>query len=345
MLVDIANEQSLSEDVTLVVGNAAVDEALAAQINPRVKLLLLRRPPGSRNPWYLWKLYRMLKSISPDILHSHQDSFIRLLTYIRRPRVLTVHNTGIRLDPKVHRFDVVYCISEAVRRDVDARYPGIPLTIIQNGIGFSEIRTKVDYRARPYRIVHVSRLDHRQKGQDVLLYAIRELKGSLQSGELIVDFIGDGPSREYLQGLADELGLKASCRFLGLRPRRYIYENLHQYDLLVQPSRFEGFGLTVVEGLAAGVPVLVSDIEGPMEIIGHGLYGYYFRSEDASDCAKQILGIIGLCTTPNFANERKIARRYAKDRYDVAKTAKEYLKDYSRVIGSGIRYQFMEIDD
>lgn len=332
MLADIVNEQSKSEDVTLIVGNAAVDEALTANITPRVTVFFLGRPRGSRNPWYLWKLYRMLKSINPDIIHAHLDSFIRLLRYVRRPCVLTVHNTGIIFDPGVTHFNAVYCISEAVRCDLDVRYPGIPLTVIQNGVRFSEIRTKVNYHAKPFRIVHVSRLDHRQKGQDVLLYAVRELDESLQSGQLTVDFIGDGPSRRYLETLARELRLEVSCKFLGVRPRGHIYENLHQYDLLIQPSRFEGFGLTVVEGMAAGLPVLVSDIEGPMEIIDHGRHGYYFRSEDANDCAKQILGIIERYPTADFAKERKLAWRYAKEKYDVAKTAREYVKDYSRVI-------------
>lgn len=332
MLVDIVNEQSQSEDVTLIVGNAAVDEALAAHINPRVNLFFLRRPPGSRNPWYLWKLYRMLKSIEPDVIHSHLDSFIRLLTYLPQPRVLTVHNTGIKLNPKVGCFDAVYCISEAVRCDLAERYPSISLTVVNNGIRFSKIPTKRDYRQEPFHIVHVSRLEHKQKGQDVLLYAIRELKQSVQSGQLMVDFIGDGPSRDYLETLSEKLDLQDSCRFLGARPRNYIYDNLHRYDLLVQPSRFEGFGLTVIEGMAAGLPVLVSDVEGPLEIIGHGRYGYYFRSEDVSDCVKQILAIISRCTTRDFADERNLAHRYARDKYDVANTAKEYLKNYSRVI-------------
>lgn len=337
MLVDIVNEQSLSDSVTVIVGNAAVDEALTTRINSRANLLFLERPPGSRNPWYLGKLYRMLKSVNPDIIHAHLDSFIRLLRYIPLPRVLTVHNTGIMLSPRVNRFDAVYCISEAVRSDLDVRYPGLPLTVIENGIRCSEIRPKANYLAAPFRIVQVGRLDHKQKGQDLLLHAVRELNDSLHSAQVMVDFIGDGPSRDYLQALVGELGLKVSCRFLGMRPRSYIYENLHQYDLLVQPSRFEGFGLTVVEGLAAGVPVLVSDIEGPMEIIGHGRYGYHFRSEDASDCANHILAIIGLSVSPNFADERKIAQRYAREKYDVANTAKGYLKDYSRVIRSASR--------
>ena len=66
------------------------------------------------------------------------------------------------------------------------------------------------------------------------------------------------------------------------------------YDLLVQPSRYEGFGLTVVEGMAAGVPVLVSDIEGPMEVIDKGRHGFAFRSEDFHDCGDRMMEIMEL---------------------------------------------------
>lgn len=336
MLVDIVNEQSLSEDVALIVGNAAVDQSLVARVSERVDLQLLGRPAGSRNPWYMWKLYRMLKAIQPDIIHAHLDSFIRLLKYVRAPRVLTVHTTGIMLSPQVSRFDAVYCISNAVRGDLQKRYPEISARIIQNGINFSAMRKKTNYHHKPFRIVHVSRLDHRQKGQDVLLYAIKKINESLRNEKATVDFIGDGPSRDYLLKLAGELGLGDCCKFLGLRSRSDVYDNLRSYDLLVQPSRIEGFGLTVVEGMAAGLPVLVSDIEAPMEVIGHGQYGYYFRSEDADDCAKQILTIMERCTLPDFVNDRKIAQQYAKNTYDVATTAKAYVRDYLRVIGSSV---------
>ena len=334
MLLDIANEQSLSEDVTLIVCNAEVEKTLLDRLSQRVNVRLLGRPRGSRNPWYLLKLYYMLKKLEPDIVHAHLDSFIRFLKYVKAPRVHTVHNTGIPLLPQTKQFDAVYCISDAVRHDLKTRYPELVTRVIQNGINFSDMRKKVSYGHRPFSIVQVSRLDHNQKGQDILLRAIKKVNETLKDEKVTVDFIGEGPSQDFLLKLNDELGLGECCRFLGMRPRSYVYENLHSYDLQVQPSRVEGFGLTVVEGMAAGVPVLVSDIEGPMEVIDRGRYGYFFRSEDADDCAKQILNIMRRTTLPEFVNERKAAEHYAKSTYDVAVTASEYVRDYAMVIAS-----------
>lgn len=333
MLVDIVNEQSLSEDVTLIVGNALVGNTLADRVSERVHLRLLERPQGSRNPWYLLKLYRMLKGIQPDVIHAHQDSFIRLLKYIRSPRVLTLHTTGIPLSQQVNQYDAVYCISDAVRCDVETRYPGISTRVIPNGINFADMPQKANYGDKPFRLVQVSRLDHLQKGQDILLRAVKQVNDTLGDGQVTLDLIGEGPSTAYLHKLSEELGLE-NCRFLGLRSRSDVYETLHNYDLLVQPSRIEGFGLTVVEAMAAGLPVLVSDIEGPMEVIARGHYGYFFRSEDVDDCAKQILDIMQRTAMPEFVNERMAAQHHAQNTYDVAATANEYVLDYARVISS-----------
>ena len=334
MLVDVVNAQSLTEEVTLIVGNALGDKTLLDQVSQRVDIRLLGRPRGSRNPWYFLKLYRMLKQIHPDIIHAHQDSFIRFLKYLGTPRVVTVHSTGIPLLPQTNKFDAVYCISAAVSDDLKKRYPKLLTHVIQNGINFSDMQKKVSYGHKPFRIVQVSRLEHHHKGQDILLHAMKKVNDSLGDGQVTVNFIGEGPSKDFLLKLTEELGLGECCQFLGVRPRSYIYENLHSYDLLAQPSRFEGFGLTVVEAMAARIPVLVPDIEGPMEVIDRGRYGYFFRSEDADDCAKQILNIMRLSVLPEFVNERKNAEQYAKNTFDVATTANKYVRDYARIIAS-----------
>lgn len=71
-----------------------------------------------------------------------------------------------------------------------------------------------------------------------------------------------------------------------------------------------------------------------MEVIESGRYGNFFRSEDAGDCAKQILDIMQRTTLPEFVNERKVSQHYAQNTYDVAVTANEYVRDYARVIAS-----------
>ena len=137
---------------------------------------------------------------------------------------------------------------------------------------------------------------------------------------------------KYLTELADKLGLTNYVTFLGLCDREYIYSHLKDYDLLVQPSLYEGFGLTIVEALAAGIEVLVSDIDGPLEIIDKIGYGYKFKSEDSVDCALKIYEIY---SKPNIAEaqERSEQQRQAcKNFFDIEITAKKYLDEYRKLL-------------
>jgi glycosyltransferase involved in cell wall biosynthesis len=253
---------------------------------------------------------------------------------VKVPKVLTAHDTGIQLIAAVNNFDALFTISEAVKTDLSERYPEMRTTTIYNGIVFKDVVQKFCYDQQPFRMLQISRLYHKKKGQDILLKALQHVNTVLGAGEVTVDFIGDGTSMQYLVGLAEDLGISKWCQFLGERPRSYIYENLHTYDLLVQPSRFEGFGLTVVEAMAAQVPVLVSDIEGPMEIIKNGQYGYFFRSEDSEDCAKKIVDIIRLPKDQGFKREMEGICAYARDNFDISLTAARYLHEYRKIIYS-----------
>ncbi|HED16045.1 MAG TPA: hypothetical protein ENI64_04405, partial [Gammaproteobacteria bacterium] len=204
MLVDIANEQSRSDDVVVVIGNDRLDLATLSRFDRGVTLKCLGRPQGSRNPWYIFKLYAMLRGLAPDIIHAHQESAIRVLKMLPYPRVHTVHNTGIELTAERKHYDAIYAISETVQNDLTRRYPDAHPVLIPNGISCSNIATKSSYGGRSFRIVQVSRLDHVQKGQDVLLKALAKVIEKTGPGAVTIDFIGTGTSREYLLDVARE---------------------------------------------------------------------------------------------------------------------------------------------
>ncbi len=332
LLVDIANEQSLTDEVIVVIGNSCVDLRVLDQFSSHVQVKQLGRPPGTRNPWYLLRLYRMLRTINADVIHAHLESFIKIIRFLDTPRFLTVHDTGLPMTSMRNKYDAVFSISDAVKKDISDRYPGISAETILNGINISSVTHKSHFGNSPFRIVQVSRLNHEKKGQDVLLRALKYVNATIGVGNVTVDFIGDGASREYLVSLANELEVGDQCNYLGKRSRSYIYQNLYSYDLLVQPSRFEGFGLTVVEAMAALVPVLVSNIEGPMEIIDNGKYGYFFDVGDHMDCGKAIVKIIKISGEQDFAKERRRGEQYVQSIFNISSTAQEYRRKYSELI-------------
>lgn len=338
MLVDLANRQVGQAEVGVLVGNAVVDESLMATLSPDVSVLRIDRPPGSRNPWHLYRLNRAVRGYRPDIIHSHSPALIAMLPRRDARCVLTVHDTGIPLSALVDRYDLIVSISHAVRADLLARPSPVPSIVISNGIDFGALRPRAGpRRVGPVRLVQVSRLVQEKKGQDILLDAVRAVVERRGPDAVTVDFIGEGPDRAVLEQRASELGVTAQCRFVGPMARREVYRVLPGYDVLVQPSRYEGFGLTIVEGVAAGLAVLVSDTEGPREIVRHMPHGYVFAPGDAVGCAAQLLRILDDLHAPDHDQRRAADRAALASQFDIAGTVAAYLGEYTRLAVPGRR--------
>ena len=169
---------------------------------------------------------------------------------------------------------------------------------------------------------------HIKKGQDLLLEAVYHLIHNQNFKQLEVYFIGEGESERFLRNMTNELEITDYIHFMGSKDRNFLHNHLKDYDLLIQPSRYEGFGITIIEGMAAGLPVLVSDVNGPMEIIQNGKYGYFFKSEDTEDCAKKILKIKEDIQSGSF--ERKVTEimKYVNDNFSIKVTASKYMQNY-----------------
>ena len=108
----------------------------------------------------------------------------------------------------------------------------------------------------------------------------------------------------------------------------YIYEHLHKYDIEVQPSLSEGFGLTAAEAMAAQIPVLVSDQEALLEVIDNGSCGYYFKTGDYVELSQKLIEIMR-----NNSNSKLLAagKERVSEFFDVKITAKNYLNNYKEL--------------
>ena len=202
--------------------------------------------------------------------------------------------------------------------------------LFRSGINVRNIRRR-ELSAAPktkFRMVQIGRLEHDFKGQDILIEALAILVGR-GVRNVSVDFIGEGPSGQYLKDMAERLGVSDRISFLGNRPQSYVFGHLCDYDLLVQPSRKEGFGLTVAEAMVAGVPVLVSDSQGPAEVVGFGSRGDMFETGNAAACADAIGRIMR--DGPD-AGRVEQAREYIVDNYSVSRTARRYLELYAELL-------------
>ena len=332
MLSDILNHQCKEEHIKLIIVNADINKALLDTVSKQVEILCLKRKPGSKNPIPFLLLNKEIIAYNPDVIHCHNHNLIGAiwLRSYRKKAMLTIHDTG---SPITHfkKYRKCIAISQAVKKDVFHR-SGLDIEVIYNGIECLSIKYKESIyfdiaKDKPLKIVQVSRLNHEKKGQHLVLQALKVL---VEQGisSLQIDFIGTGNSREYLQQLALEMGVEEHVRFLGMKNRDYIYQHLRDYDLLIQPSLYEGFGLTVAEAMAAKVPVLVSSIEGPMEIIANGLYGDCFEVGSVRDLAAKLSVFCSLSTTSGWQHKVQTAFDFCYANFDISNTAKAYLNSY-----------------
>ena len=144
-------------------------------------------------------------------------------------------------------------------------------------------------------------------------------------------FVGDGSDMNKLKELVIKLGLEDDVVLEGLKDRQWVFDHLCDYDLFLQPSDSEGFGLTVAEACAAKLPVLVSDIDGPLEVIDGGKLGMVFRHGDADDLANKLYQFIRDGYEIPIVEE---AYQNTLEHYSIAKTTQRYIEEYEKVINN-----------
>ena len=331
LLVDIVNEQVKIQNVSIIIINKHYDDDLFKGIDGKVGIYLLNRIPGSKSPFKILSLWKLLVKINPDVIHCHEHSIIRLLFLFRAPKLLTIHDVKY-VSRDLYKYSELIAISESVRKEINEVYK-LDAKVIYNGIKVENVAPVQSIKKNndSFKIVQVSRLQHEKKGQHILLEALSSLikKGIIN---ISVDFIGEGPSDKYLKQLASDLNINEYVNFLGNKDRNYIYKYICGYNLLVQPSLYEGFGLTIIEAIAAGIEVLVPDIDGPLEIIEKIGYGHKFKCGNAEDCALKLYEIYSNRDSVESKSRSEFQRNACKKFFDVEVTAKNYLDEYRNLM-------------
>lgn len=130
-------------------------------------------------------------------------------------------------------------------------------------------------RTDSFQIIYIGNLTPRKR-VDHLLKAF----AGLQRKEVMVDIVGDGEERTALQDLAKRLSISQQVRWHGALPNQRSREMLLDADLLVLPSRFDGWGAVVNEALMAGTPVVCTDRCGAADLVTEEWRGYVIPRND-----------------------------------------------------------------
>jgi len=284
----------------------------------KVRIRGLGRSPGV---WTEMKaiasLRGLIRDFRPHVVHTHTSkagALGRLVARVLRVPVIchTFHGhvlegyfsplvsaTLVRTESLLARLtDVVFVLGPRNRADLIRLGIGRRVEMIPPGFDLKRLRALGQERAPDCRkhlgvpdgspvLLALGRLAS-VKGIDVLLEALERLKCQDVRPHLLV--VGDGPRRSSLEALADDLGLQTRVRFLGWKAD--IREVLGAADLLVLPSRNEGYPHAVIEAMAAGIPVIASAVGEVPELVEDGATGFLVPPDDPDALASRIRSVV-----------------------------------------------------
>ena len=196
-----------------------------------------------------------------------------------------------RLGRKLNTYDRIVTICEEMEDEGIEMYPSLKakFTTIYNAFNFETIQKKAmepldsplaDF---PY-ILAVQRLEETQKDSTTLIKAYKILVEKYAIKERLY-IIGEGKSREELERLSISLGLKDHIYFLGLQVNPYPW--IHQSKLFVLSSKFEGFGIVLIEAMSLEKGIVSTNCStGPSEILDNGNAGVLVPVGDENSMAE-----------------------------------------------------------
>jgi glycosyltransferase involved in cell wall biosynthesis len=259
-----------------------------------------------------------LRRFAPNVVHTHlyyANVLGRLAMMGREPRVVTtLHNPDYtyesRLSPlfairKIldritgrRRNDLFVAVSGAVAADYQKHMGWPNIAVIPNGVDVWRFTPgppgpeSQHWIPGEWRLLSIGRL-HPQKGHSVLMEALARLRGEGLAVGLVI--AGDGPLRASLSALAEALSVGSSVRFLGAVED--VRGLLRSADAFVFPSRYEAFGVALLEAMACGCAVVASRTGGIPEIVREGESGILVPPGDPvaiADAIKTLIAQEGL---------------------------------------------------
>lgn len=151
---------------------------------------------------------------------------------------------------------------------------------IEKSVGILNEKLKHGIPENKFIFGAVSRL-RKEKGIDLLIKAFSKLVKEVP--DIHLHLVGNGPEKKKLNELVKKFDILQYVTFFGEADWQIAMQQMVLMDVVVVPSRFEGFGLTAAEAMAIGKPVVASNVFGLKEVVNDTQTGFLFESENSED--------------------------------------------------------------
>jgi glycosyltransferase involved in cell wall biosynthesis len=232
----------------------------------------------------------------------------------------------------LRKFARVVAVSEEVKgRLLKAGVGAEVISLIRNGIELQPFEDAVPALRRDFALDDtlivglIGRLSW-EKGVDIFLRAVARVLVEFPRARFVV--VGEGPDKDKLEQLVDELKIRESVSMLGRRDDMpSVYASL---DVMVSASRQEGLPMAILEGMASSLPLVATGVGEVPTVILDGRTGVLVRAEDPDSLATKIVDLL----RDRAMRERlgAAARRRVEEEYSAARMTNDYLCVYAEAI-------------
>ena len=294
--------------------------------------------------FFVW-IYQ-LKS-RPKIIHAHYaTSYGFLLSFIpHRKKILSIWGSDVYEFPEksyVHRLllktnlrrsNILTSTSNEMAKH-GKNFTNKNFFVVPFGVDTARFfparssNSRYDYLSfKSIKIGTVKSLSHKY-GIDTLIYAIHHIQKFYPKifAKLTCEIYGTGPDLVSLTNLTQKLGLSKNVIFFGHIDQKILPSILNQFDIFLALSRMESFGVSVIEAQACGVPVIVSDVGGLIEVVNQNNTGLIVPNNDYEKAAEAIITII--CEKNLGSRLAKNARKSVEDKYVFEKNVLKMIDIY-----------------
>ncbi len=293
-------------------------------------------------------VYKLIKRVSPHIVHIHgfhsQIYAAPVAKMMRLPIVFTKHGRAVISMGKLpflrkaiyNLSNIVVAVSKETSNSFSSK-TGIDVSkvvVIYNGIDPDNLSILNKEESKGYLgfskdsivIGSVARLD-KVKDHSTLIEAFAKVSSVEKNCILLI--VGDGPERRNIEKKVNDLGLNDRVILTGFTDDVSRY--LSAMDLFVQTSTEEGLSMTILEAMAAGLPIMVTPVGGNPELIQHGETGIFIPVGDSSQLASYIIKFIK--DPSRFIEMGNKAKEIVREKFTLSNTAHQYVRVYKMLLG------------